>query len=85
MGWRRGSDTLDLAPRVDPRQQSVVLKPLYATGGTVDFTNITDVDDLQVSGSVTLDNLGDGAVDEQITFDQSPQILTIDCADRNRA
>ncbi len=64
-----GSDTLDLDIHGSPTATISGFETVkIATGGTVDFTNITDVDDLQVSGSVTLDNIGDGAIDDQITF-----------------
>ena len=70
-----GSDTLNLqefdtSTATISKFETVIM----ATGGTANFTNITDIDDLQVSGSVTLNNLGDGAVDEQITFTNAANI-----------
>ena len=70
-----GSDTLDLQGlNTSTATISKFETVIMATGGTANFTNITDIDDLQVSGSVTLNNLGDGAVDEQITFTNDANI-----------
>ena len=63
-----GSDTLDLAGLGSSTATISGFETVIASGGTVDFTNITDVDDLQVSSTVTLNNIGDGAIDDQITF-----------------
>ncbi|MDA9176485.1 hypothetical protein N9O95_05325, partial [Alphaproteobacteria bacterium] len=70
-----GSDTLDLQGlNTSTATISKFETVIMATGGTATFTNITDIDDLQVSGSVTLNSLGNGAVDEQITFTNAANI-----------
>jgi len=74
-----GSDTLDLDIHGSPTATISGFETVIASSGTVDFTNITDVDDLQVSGTVNLSNIGDGAIDDQITFENNAD-LTINSA-----
>ena len=69
-----GNDTLNLGANDTGTATISGFETVVATAGAnLDFTNITDVEDLQVSGTttVTLSNLGAGDIEDQITFENS--------------
>ena len=63
-----GNDTLDLATFGSDTATISDFETIKATSGTIDFTNISDVDDLQVATSATLQNVGNNAIADQVTF-----------------
>ena len=63
-----GNDTLDLATFGSDTATISDFETIKVTSGTIDFTNISDVDDLQVATSATLQNVGNNAIADQVTF-----------------
>lgn len=72
-----GNDTLDLGTNNTGTATIRGFETIVAdANANLDFTNITDVEDLQVSGvSVTLSNLGAGDIEDQITFAESSKVI----------
>ena len=63
-----GNDTLDLSTFGSDTATISDFETIKVTSGTIDFTNISDVDDLQVATSATLQNVGNNAIADQVTF-----------------
>lgn len=73
-----GTDTLNLAG-IDTSGSTLAgfENLVVATGGTLDFATISDVDDVKAQGTLSIENVAADDIDEQITYAHSASVTNV--------